>query len=679
MIDLATPPKAEEIQTKAISRRCTLAFLLSIGHLGLGSQPIRAASAGSPVTIWARESLYHPSGSAYFMHESQWGTDSLANVGPDGPIIDPAHQYIDKMMGDPANFPNNTVCQFQYPSSSSGVYSYPNVTYGRNQYNNPPSFSAAPTSARIANLTELIVDYNITADDRGGGRFAVIHDIWLNSIANAGLNDRMFEIDFACFVQRGMGFGGKYVFTVADTGAWDGQSVHSLTYNWRVLAAHMNVNAGKANVLGLFKQMMWYGLATGNEWIMGTTMGPEPYGGAGTVTIRTYSVTWSAADNITIPPRGTYAVGSRGSNHIVGAGAGQGCSVAYPNAASTYQVRRILQNILVRADMENLTLDVLQGIDYLHFSDGTKITADMPLVSDCILALGTPISAGMVVGTIRALGGPTTWSITKGDPSNYFAISSFGQLSVTSAGANGGILIGVDRPGVITLEVQAVNASGSDVGIVKVGRVIFTTLDAASKSASISLSGGNLVATSASASPDGDIARATDTELFGKYYCEATVTWLDGAGSWALGLVNSNETLSNTAIGSTANSIGAYADASGGVIKTNNVATAEKLGGNAGNGDVIGMAVDLDNQRIWFRLNDGNWNDDASADPSVSTGGIDISGVQQFKGANYSGPRLSPAVYLKKSTVGASATLNFGQSPFSFLMPKGFGPLLHGI
>ena len=42
-------------------------------------------------------------------------------------------------------------------------------------------------------------------------------------------------------------------------------------------------------------------------------------------------------------------------------------------------------------------------------------------------------------------------------------------------------------------------------------------------------------------------------------------------------------------------------------------------------GDVLSFAVDLGSNQIWFRVNGGNWNNDAASDPATNTGGIDIS------------------------------------------------------
>lgn len=46
-----------------------------------------------------------------------------------------------------------------------------------------------------------------------------------------------------------------------------------------------------------------------------------------------------------------------------------------------------------------------------------------------------------------------------------------------------------------------------------------------------------------------------------------------------------------------------------------------------GAGNKLHVAIDLDNNLIWFRTNLGDWNNNASANPATGTGGIDISNI----------------------------------------------------
>src|SRR5438874_2030792 len=83
----------------------------------------------------------------------------------------------------------------------------------------------------------------------------------------------------------------------------------------------------------------------------------------------------------------------------------------------------------------------------------------------------------------------------------------------------------------------------------------------------------------------------------------------------------------------------------------------------AGSAGTIGIAVDLDNNKIWARPAGGAWSG-ASGNPATNTGGNSISSVN------------TGAVMLAWSGFDASAqdqgTLNTGATPFQVPPPSGF-------
>jgi large repetitive protein len=96
-----------------------------------------------------------------------------------------------------------------------------------------------------------------------------------------------------------------------------------------------------------------------------------------------------------------------------------------------------------------------------------------------------------------------------------------------------------------------------------------------------------------------------------------------GLGTIAVGLVNRGYNMaSGTILGSNNNGIGYK---STGAVVLNNV-TLTSLASYASN-DVVGVAVDIANCLIWFRVGTGNWNNSAGADPATGAGGIDYSGM----------------------------------------------------
>jgi hypothetical protein len=82
------------------------------------------------------------------------------------------------------------------------------------------------------------------------------------------------------------------------------------------------------------------------------------------------------------------------------------------------------------------------------------------------------------------------------------------------------------------------------------------------------------------------------------------------------------------------------------------------------NGDVIGIAVDLTAQLVWFRIcPSGTWNGSGTANPATGVGGISISSI--------STGLLFP-MYTVGASVGNNVTANFGASAFSGALPSGF-------
>lgn len=170
----------------------------------------------------------------------------------------------------------------------------------------------------------------------------------------------------------------------------------------------------------------------------------------------------------------------------------------------------------------------------------------------------------------------------------------------------------------------------------------YATWNSADKSPDVTLSGGNLTIDSASASNEG--VRATIGKSSGKWYWEVTIVDRDFG---YVGVAAASETLDNRYIGQGANGWSYRSDA----VKLNN-ASATAYGATFVDGDVIGVALDLDAGSIVFYKN----------------------GVSQ--GTAFTG--LSGTLYPANSIgAGTSAqhTANFGASAFSYTPPVGYGPL----
>jgi hypothetical protein len=175
--------------------------------------------------------------------------------------------------------------------------------------------------------------------------------------------------------------------------------------------------------------------------------------------------------------------------------------------------------------------------------------------------------------------------------------------------------------------------------------VTYSTWNAADKSASITLSNGNLTFASG-ASNQG--VRATIGKSSGKYYFECAFTAMGGY----LGLAQTT-----TPFNGTTNAVGVALTS--GWIQVNG-SSVTNIGGLA---SPVAVAVDLGAKRIWFRaLPSGNWNGNASYNPATNVGGVDITAV--------TGAALYPAVVVVLSSDGGTA--NFGASAFTGAVPSGF-------
>ena len=174
----------------------------------------------------------------------------------------------------------------------------------------------------------------------------------------------------------------------------------------------------------------------------------------------------------------------------------------------------------------------------------------------------------------------------------------------------------------------------------------------ANSAAQLTYSNGNLdIAQSNAASyalPIGTIRVSS-----GKWYWETTIT---SGGSCRTGVLKDESSLS-TYLGSAST---AYAYASGGYKANNNSNTTSGYSTYT-NGDVIGIALDLDNGKVYFSKN-GTWQE--SGNPATQTNPA-YTGLLGTYFASWG----------KDDYVTTSCSINFGQRPFAYTAPSGFKAL----
>lgn len=186
------------------------------------------------------------------------------------------------------------------------------------------------------------------------------------------------------------------------------------------------------------------------------------------------------------------------------------------------------------------------------------------------------------------------------------------------------------------------------------------------RSANLTLSNSNKTATSTLASAN---AISGAYPLNKKMYFEVTVDALPATPS-----ANSGIGLAPLAppLGYTTAQVGYSISQSAGVrvgtsalIYANSVTTSVgTLKGTAlAVGDNIGIAYDPATRNVWFRLNGGSWNGNASADPVAGTGGITIQGTSL----------LYPFItFYSQAGQTQTHSINYGETAFAYAAPTGY-------
>jgi hypothetical protein len=189
-----------------------------------------------------------------------------------------------------------------------------------------------------------------------------------------------------------------------------------------------------------------------------------------------------------------------------------------------------------------------------------------------------------------------------------------------------------------------------------------TTWNPADKEATLTLSGGNLVATIGSVTGG---VRATVPKSSGKLYFEVTPT--GGSGQSTVGICTAAANMANLY---SSNWVGGAGLIIGnGFVYSNGTSTGKQIeGGSIAFPTTIGIAIDFPNSLMWVRTiggsNNGFWNGSSSNNPATGVGGAGISALFP-----------SNLGYPVVSMFGASGevrTVNFGASAFVGTVPSGF-------
>jgi hypothetical protein len=178
---------------------------------------------------------------------------------------------------------------------------------------------------------------------------------------------------------------------------------------------------------------------------------------------------------------------------------------------------------------------------------------------------------------------------------------------------------------------------------------------------SVALSDGNLTVTGLGTTSADQGARLADSagKSSGKYYFEQTILYISTSPNRGVGIGTPTSTYTAMGAGGTTG-VHMYPN-SGGIYSM-----GSPLGGIAGRAvnDVIGIAVDLDNRKIWFRPNPGAiWNNAAPNDPVANVGGVVIPAGVMLPFVTFGGT---------SGVAGNSFRANLGATAFAGAVPAGY-------
>lgn len=180
-----------------------------------------------------------------------------------------------------------------------------------------------------------------------------------------------------------------------------------------------------------------------------------------------------------------------------------------------------------------------------------------------------------------------------------------------------------------------------------------TTWNPSDKSANVTLSSGNLVATVTATGPDG--FRGTTSHATGKWYWEVLLGNTVGSQNDEVGVANASATLtSGHYIGEDAN--GWSFDSSGNKVHS---ASRTAYGSATGSSNTVCVALDLDNGKIFFGIN-GTWQNSGNPETGTNPAFTSVSGT------------LLPAGSLRGGGGQRQHGGNFGATAFNYTMPVGF-------
>jgi hypothetical protein len=294
----------------------------------------------------------------YTINTNPWGKGNLVN-GVD---------YTDSISFDPKTFPNGINFLWSFPSSSS-VWAYPEIKY------TPQS-----GTSQIGNFANLSMNYSITLSG-DTSQYDVALDLWLTPQPGGKPTQELMIFfhtppmwDFVALQWKGVQPYTITDSTLTNAGVWieanHGQTAASPGWTIIEVQSPIDLLTGTLSISDVIKTLIWQGVITGNEYLADVQFGAEIAGGTGGLNINNLSYNWNANPSLVgTSGNDTFVITSMGGNNVVGNG---GVDTAiYSGLYSDYQIKQFGSATLVTKGNNISTLDELQGVRFIQFSNGT--------------------------------------------------------------------------------------------------------------------------------------------------------------------------------------------------------------------------------------------------------------------------------------------------------------------
>lgn len=301
---------------------------------------------------------------SFWVLNNVWGAGNLVN-GKD---------YSQSITVNSDTFPNGVTMSWRWPRGKS-VLSYPEIVYGTQQSMPAPAGLNMPRPTQVANFANLSAEYSISISGQKRN-FDVGFNLWLRSRPNGG--PETIEDELMIFVHNpwGSAKGAKKIGTVDSADIYVNYDWGNEVQHWAFIQLVPTASqlSGTVEFSYILKTLIWKGILTGDEYISGIELGAEVGSGSGSLTINSLSYRWDASPTVKRSASNeALTISAMGGNHVIGNRMLK--VVSYKGAYSEYQIKQSGSKLLVVRGNNISTLDVLDGVSDIKFSNGIYYAA----------------------------------------------------------------------------------------------------------------------------------------------------------------------------------------------------------------------------------------------------------------------------------------------------------------